>query len=138
MTDGPDLVGKLRAIPLFAELDDVALAHVADLATEFDAEAGHVLVQPGTSGAGMFVLEEGAVEVELPGHRVELGPGEFFGELAILHDGTARTARVRAKTDIRALAISRVDFAALLDEQPRIAVAMLPVLARRLASEIGS
>lgn len=136
MTDGRGVTLKLRAIPLFAELDDGALAQVADLATEFEAEAGHVLVQPGTSGAGMFVLEEGTVEVELPGRRVRLGPGEFFGELAILHDGMARTARVRAKTHVRCLAISRADFARLLDEQPRIAVSMLPILARRLADEI--
>ena len=134
--DRRDLAGKLRAIPLFSELDDVALGHVAELATEFEAEAGHVLVQPGTSGAGMFVLEDGTVEVELRNHRVELGAGEFFGELAILDDGTPRTARVRAKTDVRCLAISRSDFARLLDEQPRIAVAMLRVLARRLADEI--
>jgi CRP-like cAMP-binding protein len=123
----------LRAIPLFAELPDDALRHVAALVTEFDVQAGHILVQPGAAGSGMFILEDGEVEVELPGHPVALGPGEFFGELAILADGIARTARVRAKTDVRCLAIDRIGFAALLEEQPRIAVAMLPVLARRLA-----
>lgn len=126
-------IERLRAVPLFAEVSDDALEHVAALVTEFEAEAGHVLVQLGASGSGMFVLEQGEVVVELPGHPVELGPGEFFGELAILADGVARTARVRAKTDVRCLAINRMDFAALLEQQPRIAVAMLPVLARRLA-----
>lgn len=126
-------IERLRAVPLFAEVSDDALEHVAALLTEFEAEAGHVLVQLGASGSGMFVLEQGEVVVELPGHPVELGPGEFFGELAILADGVARTARVRAKTDVRCLAINRMDFAALLEQQPRIAVAMLPVLARRLA-----
>lgn len=124
---------KLRAIPLFAELDDEALGKVAGVATEFECEAGHVLVQPGMSGTGMFILEQGTVEVELPDRRLEFGPGEFFGELAILHDGLARTARVRAKTDVRCLAINRVDFARLLVDEPRIGTAMLPVLARRLA-----
>jgi voltage-gated potassium channel len=126
-------IERLRAVPLFAEVSDDALEHVAALVTEFEAEAGHVLVQLGASGSGMFVLEQGEVVVELPGHPVELGPGEFFGELAILADGVARTARVRAKTDVRCLAINRMDFAALLEQQPRIAVAMLPVLTRRLA-----
>jgi CRP-like cAMP-binding protein len=123
----------LRRIPLFADLGDEALGLVEAIATEFDAPAGHVLVQPGASGSGMFVLREGAVDVELPGRTIELGPGEFFGELAILADGVVRTARVRARTDVGCLAINRTDFAALLEDQPRIAVAMLPVLARRLA-----
>lgn len=126
-------IDTLRAIPLFSEMPDEGLAHVAALATEFEAEAGHVLVQPGTSGSGVFILQEGAVEVELPGRQINLGPGEFFGEMAVLAPGLARTARVCATTDVRCLAISRVDFTALLQEQPRIAVAMLPVLARRLA-----
>lgn len=136
MTRGAGRIEMLRAIPLFSGLDDDALERVAELATEFEAETGHVLVQPGTSGSGMFVLEHGTVDVELRGRSVALGPGEFFGELAILHDGTARTARVRAASAVRCLAIARADFAELLDEQPRIAVAMLPVLARRLAEEI--
>ncbi|MBI3647721.1 MAG: cyclic nucleotide-binding domain-containing protein [Actinobacteria bacterium] len=124
---------KLRSIPLFAGLDDDALALIASRVTEFEAGAGHVLVERGQEGAGMFVLEEGSVIVELPGGRtVEQGPGEFFGELALLGGGP-RAARVRAATPVRCLAIGRTDFAALLHEEPRIAVAMLPVLARRLA-----
>ena len=47
-------------------------------------------------------------------------------------------ARVRAETDVRCLAIGREDFARLLDSEPRIAVAMLPVLARRLSDELRS
>jgi CRP-like cAMP-binding protein len=128
-------IETLRAIPIFSQVPEDALGRVAALCTEFDAQAGHVLVQPGTSGSGMFVLEEGRVEVEAPGRAIELGPGEFFGELAILADGLSRTARVRATTPVRCLAINRSDFAALLEEQPGIAVAMLPVLARRLATE---
>jgi CRP-like cAMP-binding protein len=82
----------------------------------------------------MFVLEEGSVTVELPGGAtVSLGPGEFFGELAILAPGVTRTARVRAASQIRCLAIARRDFAAIVEAEPEIAVSMLPVLARRLA-----
>ena len=129
----PTRIGRLRAIPLFAELDERALALIAATATEFDASAGHVLVERGQEGAGMFVLEEGSVIVDLPGgHTLTRGPGEFFGELALLGGGP-RTARVRAATSVRCLAIGRPDFAQLLASEPRIAVAMLPVLARRLA-----
>jgi CRP-like cAMP-binding protein len=129
----PTTISRLRGIPLFGELDERALALIAATATEFDASAGHVLVERGQEGAGMFVLEEGSVIVDLPGGRsLNRGPGEFFGELALLGGGP-RTARVRAATDVRCLAIGRRDFAQLLESEPRIAVVMLPVLARRLA-----
>jgi CRP-like cAMP-binding protein len=84
----------------------------------------------------MFLLEEGSVSVEVPGGPVELGPGEFFGELSILADDVPRTARIRSTTPIRALVIGRSDFRRLLEEEPRIAVAMLPVLAHRLADTL--
>jgi CRP-like cAMP-binding protein len=131
-----ELPGKLSALPLFSGLDDDALAMVAVHVSEIEAPAGQVLLEVGQPGAGMFVLEEGELEVQLPsGTSVTLGPGEFAGELSLLTDGP-HVARVRAKTDVRCLAIARRDFAALLDDQPRIAVAMLPVLARRLAGAV--
>ena len=127
-------IPKLRAIPIFAGLDDGALERIAAVATEFEATAGHVLTQPGQQGSGMFIVEEGSVVVELHnGASVTLGPGEFFGELAILAPGVSRTARVRASTPVRCLAISRLEFDRVLAEQPAIAVAMLPVLAKRIA-----
>jgi CRP-like cAMP-binding protein len=123
---------ELRAIPLFAHLDEGTLAQIAACANEFEAPAGHVLIEIGRPGAGLFIVEEGTLTVELPGGRaVERGPGEFVGELALLTDAP-HTARVRASTDVRCLAISRPDFATLLEEHPRMAVDMLPVLARRL------
>jgi voltage-gated potassium channel len=130
---------RLREIPLFAELPDESLQAVARIATEVEVPAGQVLIRPYDPGLGMFVVEEGRVVVELHhGRQVELGPGEFFGELALLVPEGVRAARVRAETDVRCLAIGREDFARLLDEEPRIAVAMLPVLARRLSDEIRS
>jgi CRP-like cAMP-binding protein len=130
-------IEKVRGIPLFAELDDEGLARVARLFSEVEAPAGQVIVEHGHAGSGMFLLEEGTVSVELPNGTVELGPGEFFGELAILADEVPRTARVRAISPIRCLVIGRPDFRRLLEEEPRIAVAMLPVLARRLADVLG-
>ena len=128
------LVAKLRAIPIFADLDDEALVRVGAVVTEFEAPAGHVLTQTGQEGSGMFILEEGTVSVELPrSGNVTLGPGEFFGELSILAEGVTRTARVRAASRVRCLAVARRDFRAILEAEPDIAVAMLPVLARRIA-----
>ena len=123
---------KLRQISLFEHLHDHTLARIAELSTEFEAPAGWVLIEFGQPGSGMFVLEEGTVLVELPdGRSWEYGPGEFFGELALLTDHP-RHGRVRAKTDVKCLAISRRDFQELLREEPEIAVAMLPKLAARI------
>ncbi len=129
-------VEHLRALPLFAGLSDDALAKVAEVATEFDAPSGRVLAEIGQPGSGMFIVEEGEVAVELPsGGEAVLGHGEFFGEMALLTD-EPHSARVRAKSDVRCIALSRRDFSALLDAEPRVAVVMLPVLARRLRDAI--
>ena len=90
-------------------------------------------MQEDDAGSGMYVVEEGTVVVEARGgFRAELGPGEFLGELTLLVPDAHRVARVRALTDVRCLAIGRQEFAQLLEQEPRIALAMLPVLARRL------
>ncbi len=125
-------VEKLREIPLFADLHEHTLKRIAELSTEFEEPAGWILVEVGQPGSGMFVLEEGTVEVRTPDGRAwELGPGEFFGELALLTD-QPRNARIQARTTVRCLAISRRDFSKLLSEEPEIAVAMLPRLAQRI------
>jgi CRP-like cAMP-binding protein len=82
----------------------------------------------------MFVIEDGTVEVQARGvaHR-HCGPGEVVGELALLTRAGTRTARVQAKTDVRCLTISRTDFERMLEAEPRIAVALLDVVAARLA-----
>jgi CRP-like cAMP-binding protein len=127
---------RIRSLPLFSGLSAEALDRLVADATEFEAPAGRVLVEVGQPGAGLFVLEEGQAVVELPhGGEVVLGPGEFFGEMSLLTDDP-HSARVRARTDVRCVAVARRDFEALLDAEPRVAVAMLPVLARRLRASI--
>jgi CRP/FNR family cyclic AMP-dependent transcriptional regulator len=125
---------SLRAIPMFADLDDVGLWHVSELATEVSVPSGTVLVQPGQEGSGMFVIVDGSVNVELPGGtHVACAGGEFIGELSLLVDGLEHTGRVRASSPCTCLAIGRDDFGRLLETYPQIAVSMLKVLARRLA-----
>ena len=134
MTDTPnDQLANLRKVPLFAELSDEVLQHVFECATEFEASEGHVLVQPNLPGTGLFIIEEGSVTVELPDRKVELGPGEFFGELALLDEGATHSARVCAASPVRCLALRRDDFDDLLANQPRLAIAMLKTVAKRLA-----
>jgi CRP-like cAMP-binding protein len=130
-------VETLRALPLLADVSDDALERLATHAAEVVVPAGTVLVEVGQPGAGMLILEEGELAVELrDGKTVPLGPGEFVGELSLLID-EPRTARVRAATDVRCWAIARADFAALLRDDPRVAVAMLPALARRLHDRLA-
>lgn len=125
----------LRSVPLFAALDDEALAHIASVATEFECPSGYVLTERGHPGAGLFIIEEGTVEVNVPdGPTIERGPGNFVGELALLTD-TPRTARVACSSHVRGLAISRADFMELVDREPVIGVAMLGELARRLVEK---
>ncbi len=132
---GGGRVERLGAIPLFSGLDGSALERIAALATEVEAPAGQVLTRLGDPGAGMFVVEDGTVAVELRSRTIEFGPGEFFGELSLLVPDATRIARVRATTAARLLAIARSDFAGLLEREPRLALAMLPVLAQRLVDE---
>lgn len=128
---------RLRSIPMFAGLGDDALASILDKMGEIEAPAGQVLVQPAREGSGMFVIEEGTVEVTNKDQTIELGPGEFFGELALLNPDAMRVARVRAKTDVRCIAIGRAEFVQILEAQPRIAISMLEVLARRLTAAMA-
>jgi CRP-like cAMP-binding protein len=127
-----DPESALRAIPLFAGLDAPALVDLAGCMTSFEAPAGQVLVEIGQPGSGLFVIQDGEVQVELPERPVTRGPGDFFGEIALLTD-RPRTARVRATTSVRCWALARKDFARLLEDHPTIAVRMLPVLADKLA-----
>jgi CRP-like cAMP-binding protein len=127
----------LRRLPLFAGLSDESLQQLAEIATEVQVPAGQTLTRPNDAGRGMYVIEEGTVVVEMrKGREVKLGQGEFFGELALLVPDAIRVARVRAETEVRALAITRDGFHQLLDREPQIAVAMLPVIAGRLAKMV--
>jgi CRP-like cAMP-binding protein len=112
---------RLRALPLFADVDDAHLERLAAATSEFQAPAGQALIERGRAGSGMFVLEEGQAIVEAPEGTRQLGPGDIFGERALLGDDLERTARVRAQTDVRCLAIARPEIERLLAEDPRVA-----------------
>ena len=112
---------RLGAIPLFAGLSDDQLDRLVAATSEFDAPAGQALIERGKPGSGIFVLEQGMAIVEAPEGTRELGPGDIFGERALLGEEVGRTARVRAETDVRCLAIGRVEIEQLLAEDPRVA-----------------
>jgi len=115
----------LREMPLLAGLDLLALEKLAAGTSELEAPAGQPLTHPGAPGTGMFFVVEGTVEVEAPEGVRELGPGEFFGELALLTDKGKRTARTRAKTPVRCIAVDRAAFETLLEDHPEVAANLL-------------
>lgn len=127
-----DRIEHLRSVPLFVGVSNEGLDRVLAAASEHEVPAGHVLIQPDQAGSGLFVIEDGTVVVERPNGIVELGAGEFIGELALLFDGAVHSVRVRAATPVRVLALARDDFTALIESEPQVALAMLRVLARRL------
>lgn len=127
---------ELRAIPILADASDAALERVAAAAGELTSQPGQILALQGDAGSGMFFILEGAVAVEWRGGAAELGPGDFVGELTLLAPGGSRTARVRAKTEVRCLALGRDDALALIESEPSVALAMLREVSRRFANAL--
>jgi CRP-like cAMP-binding protein len=83
--------------------------------------AGQVLIERGQPGAGLYIVIEGAVLVEAPEGTRELGPDALIGERALLSADGLRTARVRALSDVRVLAVERADFDRLCGDDPELA-----------------
>ncbi|HSB39163.1 MAG TPA: cyclic nucleotide-binding domain-containing protein [Gaiellaceae bacterium] len=130
-------VEALRRVPLFVGMSDDDLAAIAEAANEVEVPPGQLLVQPGQAGTGMFFIAEGTAVVETRREHVELGPGQFFGELALMRPDAIRTARVRAKTPLRCLALDRASFRGLVATHPDVAASLIEVALGRLAENAG-
>jgi CRP-like cAMP-binding protein len=127
------LADRLCSVPMFADLERDHLRAVAKLVIEFEAPSGHILVQPGLVGAGLFLIEEGTASLSVHDQKIEIGPGEMIGELALLDDRSVHTARVKTTSPVKGYCIQRDDFITLLHDEPRIALPILKVIAKRLA-----
>ena len=86
-----------------------------------DVPTGHVLIEHGQHGSGFYVILEGSVVVEAPEGTRDLGPGAIVGERALFSADGRRTARVRATTDLRVLAVDRVDLERLCSDDAGLA-----------------
>lgn len=122
----------LKAVPLFSSCTPEELARLVSLTTEVTVHDGEVLCEIGKPGSEFYVLLDGSGTLTLQtGETVEIGPGEAFGELALL-DGGPRTATVRMSSDGRVLVLTGPEFRELLRSVPEIAVRMLQVVGARL------
>ncbi len=100
---------RLRAIAVFASLDDETLRGIAVFATESSVPAGKQLVKEGDYAYELMAIEEGEADVVRGGEKVAtLGRGDFFGEIAVL-EKTLRTASVVATTPMRLVTLSHWD-----------------------------
>jgi CRP/FNR family cyclic AMP-dependent transcriptional regulator len=128
-------VELLRKTPLFSNLSKRELRRVATLADEIDLREGKVLIEEGKRGRQFFVLLEGEAEVRRKGRKVAtLGPGDFFGEIALVA-GTPTTATVKAISPVRTLVVTAASFRTLLDEERDVQLKVLRALAERLAPQ---
>jgi CRP-like cAMP-binding protein len=126
----------LRKTPLFSSCSDKTIASIAELARTREFSDGEEIIQEDSQNTiGFYVLLEGSVKATRGDHRLaDFGPGDYFGEIALLLDNTPRTATVTGTSDGTVLAVSRWDFKALLKTNPEIAVEVVEVLAQRLAA----
>ncbi len=103
-------VGVLREVPLFAMLNAPVLEDLARALAFREAPAGETVVREGKPGAQYFVVAAGLLDVSIGGAYVgTMGPGDGFGEIALLHDGV-RTATVTATSDVALYALERAPF----------------------------
>ena len=122
----------LKKVPLFDGLEQRELEEIADSMHERRFSAGDVITREGQSGAGFFVVEEGEADVTVNGSPVgQLGPGDYFGEVALL-TGSERTATIVARTDMLCYGMTPWDFKPLVEGNSTIAWKLLTVMAERM------
>jgi len=126
----------IAAVPLFAGLEPRELERVADAFKERRYAAGDTVATEGQKGAGFFVISEGTATVTVAGEaRGTLGPGDYFGEIALIDEG-ARTASITADTDMVCYGMTFWEFKPVVESDGRIAWKLLQALAAKLrASE---
>jgi CRP/FNR family transcriptional regulator, cyclic AMP receptor protein len=121
-----------RGVPLFSAVSKRDLRAIVSAADEFDEPAGKVLVREGDLRRELFVLVSGTVSVSRGGRRLRtLGPGDFFGEIALLSGGP-RTATVTVTSDVRLMMLAPAQFESVLDAEPGVRRAVLHALGERL------
>jgi CRP-like cAMP-binding protein len=112
---------RLKRIPVFSDLDDEALQHIAALAAEVSVPAGKELVREGDYSYDLLVIEEGTARVEREGRQIaELGPGDVVGEMGVLAR-EQRNATVTATSPMMLITLDRWDVKKLTKRAPTAA-----------------
>jgi CRP/FNR family cyclic AMP-dependent transcriptional regulator len=125
-------VELLQRVPLFADFERGELQRLARSFKQRTFEAGSSVAGEGKSGVAFFVIESGEATVSLRGdQRGKLGPGDYFGEIALIDDG-ARSATVTADSEHRCYGLTSWEFRPLVEGNASIAWKLLETMAKRL------
>ena len=122
----------IREVPLFHELDDAELEQVARLFKQRTFAPQETVAKEGSGGAAFYLIESGTATVTVGGQeRSSLGPGDYFGEIALIDEG-ARSATITANEELVTYGLTFWDFRPLVESDARIAWPLLQVMAKRL------
>ena len=131
-------VNALREVPIFASLDDKALKQLARMFQDDVYAPGQEIAAEGQTGLDFFFLiESGTASVSRDGQVINtLGPGDWFGELALIAKGP-RTATVTATDELRCKTLASFQFRPFVKEHADVAWGMLQMLVERLRAAEG-
>ena len=131
-------VDTLQNVQLFSTLAEEDMEELARQLHERRFPEGAEVTTEGSTGAGFFVIAAGNAEVLVGGeHRATLGPGDYFGEVALIDDGI-RSASIVAATDLLCYGLTPWEFRPFVEEHPKVAWALLEALARRIRESQAS
>src|SRR3954465_14180515 len=120
----------LRRVPIFSDLDREGLGRIATSMKGRPFSAGDTVTSEGSTGVGFFVIESGEAKVTVGGEdRRRLGPGDYFGEGALLNE-SARTATIVAESDLKCYGLTSWEFRPLVETQPSIAWKLLQAMSK--------
>ena len=124
----------LAKVPLLAGLDKKALGQLSGMLKDRTFRAGDTAIDEGAQGVGFFIVLDGTATVSIGGRQVRrLGPGDWFGEIALLASDSVRTATVTAETDLKCVGMTAWEFRPYLAEHPDIAWQIMGTMAHRIA-----
>jgi CRP/FNR family cyclic AMP-dependent transcriptional regulator len=124
----------LERVPIFSDLDRKELERIAASMKQRTFDAGDEITTEGQGGVGFFVIEDGEARVTIAGQeRRRLGPGDYFGEVALLNE-SARTATVTAETDLRCYGLTSWEFRPLVETHGSIAWKLLQAMSKTYQS----
>jgi CRP/FNR family transcriptional regulator, cyclic AMP receptor protein len=127
----------LKRVPLLSGLGDRERERLARELHERTFRAGSTVVSEGAAGAGFFVIADGNATVSIGGReRARLGPGDYFGEMALIDDAP-RSATITADTDVRAFGMTPWEFKPFVLSHPEVAWTMLRSLSSRVREAQG-